>query len=161
MSTVTDAEHIAQLQAELAAARAEMQAFAATVSHDLRAPLRHITAFAQLLQEEAGSQLQGESAEFLGHITGAAQQLGGMLDALLALSRVGTAPLHLESVALHDVLEPLLRERQAALQAQTPPRTVHWQLDCAGVAVQADVALLRAALAQLLEIGRASCRERV
>ena len=84
---MTDAEQIAQLQAELAVARAEMQAFAATVSHDLRAPLRHITSFVQLLQNEAGPLLQGESAEFLGHITSASQQLGGMLDALRLIRR--------------------------------------------------------------------------
>ena len=69
---MTDAEQIAQLQAELAQVRAEMQGFAATVSHDLRAPLRHIASFAQLLQDEAGPQLQGEPAVFLGHIQGAA-----------------------------------------------------------------------------------------
>ncbi len=151
MNGMTDAQRIAQLQAELAAARAEMQAFAATVSHDLRAPLRHITSFAQLLQSEAGPQLQGEPAEFLGHITTAAQQLGSMLDALLALSRVGTAALHMEPVALQDLLEPLVRERQAALQAQTPPRTVQWQIHCSDADALADAPLLRAALAQVLD----------
>ena len=148
---MTDAEQIAQLQAELAAARAEMQAFAATVSHDLRAPLRHITSFAQLLQEEAGPQLQGESAEFLDHITSAARQLDGMLDALLALSRVGTAPLQRMAVVLQELLEPLVLERQTALHDQTPPRTVQWELDCGDAAVLADAPLLRAALAQVLD----------
>ena len=147
---MTDAEQIAQLQAELAAARAEMQAFAATVSHDLRAPLRHITSFVQLLQNEAGPLLQGESAEFLGHITSASQQLGGMLDALLALSRIGTVPLQLAPVALQGVLDSLIQERQAALRAQTPARTVQWRQECADIVVLADASLLRAALAQLL-----------
>ncbi len=148
---MTDAEQIAQLQAELAAARAEMQAFAATVSHDLRAPLRHITSFVQLLQNEAGPLLQGESAEFLGHITSASQQLGGMLDALLALSRIGTVPLQLAPVALQGVLDSLIQERQAALRAQTPARTVQWRQECADIVVLADASLLRAALAQLLD----------
>lgn len=52
------------LEAELAATRASLQEFTYAVSHDLRAPLRHLVSFAQLLEEEAGSQLQGESADF-------------------------------------------------------------------------------------------------
>ena len=86
-SPVEAEQRIAALEAELAAARAEMQNFSATVSHDLRAPLRHITSFAQLLQEEAGPALGDEAQEFLGHITGSAKHLAQMLDALLALSR--------------------------------------------------------------------------
>ena len=103
-------QRIAGLEAELAAAHAEMQAFTATVSHELRAPLRHITSFAQLLQEEAGPALGMEAQEFLGHITGSAKHLAQMLDALLALSRVGTVPLHLQSVALDEVLAVLVQE---------------------------------------------------
>ncbi len=159
--TVTDAERIVQLESELAHMRSEMQAFAATVSHDLRAPLRHITAFGQLLQDEAGAQLQGEPAEFLGHIQAAAQQLGGMLDALLALSRVGTSSLHLEPVALQEVLAPLVRERQAAQQGHTPRPTTQWQMDCGGLVVLADAALLKSALAQLLDNALKFSRGRV
>ena len=144
-------QRIAALEAELAAARAEMQAFTATVSHDLRAPLRHITSFAQLLQEEAGPALGDEAQEFLGHITGSAKHLAQMLDALLALSRVGTVPMHLQSVALDEVLAALVQERVRDLQMRQPERTVRWTLASNLPAVQADAALLSAALGQVLD----------
>ena len=148
----TDAEQrIAALEAELAAARAEMQAFTATVSHDLRAPLRHITSFAQLLQEEAGPALGDEAQEFLGHITGSAKLLAQMLDALLALSRVGTTPLHLQRVALDEVLGALVQERVRDLQTRQPERSVRWTLTPGLPAVQADASLLTAALGQVLD----------
>jgi signal transduction histidine kinase len=144
-------QRIAALEAELAAARAEMQAFTATVSHDLRAPLRHITSFAQLLQEEAGPALGDEAQEFLGHITGSAKHLAQMLDALLALSRVGTAPVHLQRVALDEVLTALVQERMRDLQTRQPERTVRWTLAPHLPMVQADASLLSAALGQLLD----------
>ena len=144
-------QRIAGLEAELAAAHAEMQAFTATVSHELRAPLRHITSFAQLLQEEAGPALGMEAQEFLGHITGSAKHLAQMLDALLALSRVGTVPLHLQSVALDEVLAVLVQERVRDLQVRQPERTMRWMLATNLPAVQADASLLTAALAQLLD----------
>jgi signal transduction histidine kinase len=144
-------QRIAALEAELAAARAEMQAFTATVSHDLRAPLRHITSFAQLLQEEAGPGLGAEAQEVLGHITGSAKHLAQMLDALLALSRVGTAPVHLQRVDLNELLAALVQERVRSLQTRQPERTVRWALASDLPAVQADAALLSAALGQVLD----------
>ena len=144
-------QRIASLEAELAAARAEMQAFTATVSHDLRAPLRHITSFAQLLQEEAGPALGDEAQEFLGHITGSAKHLAQMLDALLALSRVGTVPMHLQRVALDELLAVLVRERVRDLQTRQPERTVRWTQASDLPAVQADASMLTAALGQVLD----------
>ena len=148
----TDADQrVAALEGELAAARAELQAFTATVSHDLRAPLRHITSFAQLLQEDAGPALGDEAQEFLAHITGSAKQLAQMLDALLALSRVGTVPLHLQRVALDEVLAVLVQERVHDVQTRQPERTVRWTLAPNLPAVWADASLLTAALGQVLD----------
>ena len=144
-------QRIAALEVQLAAARAEMQAFTATVSHDLRAPLRHITSFAQLLQEEAGPALGEEAQEFLCHITESAKHLAQMLDALLALSRVGTAPMHLQRVALDEVLGVLVNERVRTLQIRQPERTVRWTLAPSMLTVQADASLLSAALGQVLD----------
>ncbi len=144
-------QRIAALEAELAAARAEMQSFTATVSHDLRAPLRHITSFAQLLQEDAGPALGDEAQEFLGHITGSAKLLAQMLDALLALSRVGTVPMHLQRVALDELLAALVQERVRDLQTRQPERSVRWTLASNLPAVQADASLLAAALGQVLD----------
>ena len=144
-------QRIAALEAELAAARAEMQAFTATVSHDLRAPLRHITSFAQLLQEEAGPALGEEAQGFLGHITDSAKHLGQMLDALLALSRVGSAPMHLQRVALDELLAALVQERVRDLQTRQPERTVRWTLAPELPVALADASLLSAALGQVLD----------
>ena len=84
---------IASLEAELAELRAEMQEFTATVSHDLRAPLRHIVSYVQLVEEDAGPLLTAEVREFLATITHASRQMGKQLDGLTLLSRAGSAAL--------------------------------------------------------------------
>lgn len=142
------ARRVTQLEAELAAARREMQDFTYTVSHDLRAPLRHIVSYAQLVQEDAGPQLSAEVQGFLGTITDSAKHMGVMLDALLELSRVGTAPVQWAPIALQDVLHDVV-EHARLLQAQ---RVVQWNINITGdaLAVRADAALLRLALEQVL-----------
>jgi len=144
---VTDAEHIAALQAELAAVRAEMQALTATVSHDLRAPLRHITSYVQLVQEDAGPLLTPEVQGFLTTISDSARHLGAQLDGLLALSRVGTAVLSPQPVALGPLVQSVVDELAAT---QLPTRLVQWQVADALPTVQADPTLLRQALVQVL-----------
>lgn len=137
---------IATLQAELAALRAEMQSFAYTVSHDLRAPLRHIVSYAQLVQEDAGPLLNAEVQGFLGTITDSAHHLGVMLDALLELSRVGTAPVHLAPMPLQDVLGAVV----AGLQAQNAGRAIDWHIAPDLPTVMADAVMLRSVLEQVL-----------
>jgi len=139
-------QRIAQLEAELAAARRAMQDFTYTVSHDLRAPLRHIAAYAQLVQEDAGPQLSAEVQGFLGTITDSARHMGTMLDALLELSRVGTVAVQLGPVALQEVLQGVV-DGMGAQQAQ---REVRWRIAPDAPVVQADAALLRLALEQVL-----------
>ncbi len=139
----------AALLAQLAQAQQEMQHLLYAVSHDLRAPLRHVTSFSRLLQEEVGHSLAPEARDFLDNVVDAAQRMGGMLDALLALSRVGTAPLHSQAVCLGQVLEEAQREALARTGAQD----VVWNLDASlqHAWVQADAALLRQALVALLD----------
>jgi len=139
-------QRIAQLEAELAAARLEMQDFTYTVSHDLRAPLRHIAAYAQLVQEDAGPQLSVEVQGFLATITDSARHMGAMLDALLELSRVGTVPVQLGPVALHEVLQGVMND----MRLQQAQSEVHWNVASDAPVVQADAALLRLALEQVL-----------
>ena len=71
---------IATLETELAQVRAEMQEFTATVSHDLRAPLRHIVSYVQMVQEDAGPLLNDEVQEFLVTITSSPRHMGLLLD---------------------------------------------------------------------------------
>jgi signal transduction histidine kinase len=147
---MTDAERITALQAELAAVRAELQALTATVSHDLRAPLRHITSYVQLVQEDAGPLLTSEVQGFLTTISDSARQLGAQLDGLLALSRVGTAVLQLEPVELAPLVHEVVEELTAQAARQSPARTVQWQVADALPTVQADPALLRQVLGHVL-----------
>jgi len=141
----TDAR-IAALQAELDAMRAEMQHFTYAVSHDLRAPLRHILSYAQLVQEDAGPQLNAEVQEFLTTITDSARHMGVLLDGLAALSHVGSTPLDIGPVSLQE----LVQAQSQALAAQHPQRNVDWRIASDLPLVQADATLLCQALAQVL-----------
>ncbi|OYU44169.1 MAG: two-component sensor histidine kinase [Burkholderiales bacterium PBB4] len=145
-----DAARMAALEARVAELQAEMQSLTSTLSHDLQAPLRHITSFAQLLEDEAGPVLDGEMREFLGHISGSAKTLGAMLDALLALSRVGTVALQLEPVSLADVVQAEVQVQQRKLASLQAPRVLQWSVG-ALPAVVADGKLLQQALVQVLD----------
>ena len=74
---MTDAKdsRIAALEADLAAVRCDMQEFTYTVSHDLRAQLRHVLAYAEIVQEDAGPQLDTQAQSHLATITAAARQM--------------------------------------------------------------------------------------
>jgi signal transduction histidine kinase len=140
-------QRIAALETELAAVRAEMQDFTYTVSHDLRAPLRHIVSYVQLVEEDAAHLLSDEVRGFLGVISDSAQHMGVLMDALLALSRVG-------SVAVQPATVPLQTAVQAALATvapKYPQRTVLWDIQPEMPAVHADATLLHTALEQVLD----------
>lgn len=145
MSDAADAR-IAALEAELAAQREAMQAFTATVSHDLRAPLRHIVSFAQLVQEDAGPQLGAEVQGFLSTITDSARHLGMLLDGLAELARIGTLPVALGPVPLQALVQGVCAE----LAEQHPGRAVDWHIASDLPVVQADATLLRQALMHVL-----------
>lgn len=143
---MTDAERIAILEAELAALLGETQAFTHTVSHDLRAPLRHIVSYAQLVQEDAGPLLNAEVQGFLATMTDSARHMGRMLDGLGALSQLGTATVTLAPVPLNALVDEVL----AGLARQHPDRVIDWRIAPDLPTVLADTALLRQALQQVL-----------
>ncbi|MEO7108475.1 MAG: ATP-binding protein [Rhodoferax sp.] len=145
-STEVARARITALEAELAAVRAEMQNFTYAVSHDLRAPLRHIVSYARLVQEDAGPQLTEEVQEFLTTITDSARHMGVMLDGLLALSRVGTVPVEMSVVSLQELVPAVCKE----LTAQYDQRNITWNIADDLPQVQADESLLRQALTQLI-----------
>lgn len=138
--------HIAALQAELAALRADMQHFTYAVSHDLRAPLRHIVSYAQLVQEDAGPQLGTEAQEFLATITDSARHLGLLLDSLAEMAATGSAPLDIGPVPLQELVD----DARQSLEAHYPQRDVDWRIAQDLPLVQADATLLRKALAHVL-----------
>ena len=138
-------QRVNERTAELKAANLELEAFSYSVSHDLRAPLRHITGFVQLLQKEAGAKLSATSQHHLEVIDGATKKMACLIDDLLAFSRVGRVGMQTSAVDL----EPLVREVVAEFAAETRHRQVAWQIG-ALPGVRADRALLRLVLLNLI-----------
>jgi len=131
--------------AQLQTANEELEAFSYSVSHDLRAPLRHVLGFTDLLQKNAGSSL---SAKNLGHLTTisrAATRMVQLIDDLLAFAHVGRAELRKTNVNLDD----LVREAMNDLRVDTKERNIVWEIHPLP-AVRADCSLLRLALVNLI-----------
>lgn len=150
-SSQDKASALAADQAELLRLRAAHQDLLRAISHDLRAPLRHVTAFAPLLREileqaALPAAERAEAAEFLGTMEQAGQRMGRMIEAMLALSRIQAAPLRTEPVEL----APLLALLVAELAGAAAGRAIDWQIDLQVGVVQADAAMLRQLLKELL-----------
>ena len=136
---------VAELQRQLDAARAELQQFTYAVSHDLRAPLRHINAYAQIIEED-WPDMPAEMAGHLGTIRQSAQLLSSQLAGLTELARLNLQPLNLQPVNVGALAQEVADE----LAAQHPQQGVEWQLSADVPPVLADAALLRQLLAHLL-----------
>lgn len=145
--TDKDAQRIAALEAELASLRAEMQDFSYTVSHDLRASLRHITSYAQLVQEDAGPLLTEETRGFIHTITDSARHMGVLMDGLMELAKLGTAELHPAPLPLLPLVQDVIEE----LRQQYPQRQIEWSYPTELPSVLADSGLLRRALLAVLD----------
>jgi signal transduction histidine kinase len=123
----------------------ELEAFSYSVSHDLRAPLRHIAGFATLLQKRAGDTLDGEGARYLRTIVEAAARMGRLVDDLLAFSRMGRAAMLEKHVDLDQVVGDVVREATADAAGRRINWTTHPLPSVAG-----DPAMLRLAFANLV-----------
>ncbi|WP_046856305.1 ATP-binding protein [Pseudomonas sp. CCOS 191] len=104
------AEELAQLAGELKRSNKELEAFSYSVSHDLRAPLRHIAGYSELLGEIEGEQLSERGKRFLGHIEDAAQFAGTLVDNLLNFSQMGRSALRLSDVDLNTLADTIRTE---------------------------------------------------
>lgn len=113
-----------QRTAELCEARKELEGFCYSVSHDLRAPLRHIKGYAQILAEDCGAVLAPECHQHLARIQEGAQKLGEMLEELLKLSRLGRQLLSREQMSLERVIKEVLRD----FERETASRKVEWKI---------------------------------
>ncbi len=130
----------------LEAANKELEAFSYSVSHDLRAPLRHIDGFADLLRKRAAPSLDEKSRHYLETISQAAKQMGILIDDLLVFSRIGRAELRLTQVSLDQVLHEALE----AVRPLAQGRAIVWQL-VPLPEVHGDPAMLRQVLVNLLD----------
>jgi PAS domain S-box-containing protein len=113
-------EALARAKDAAEAANRELEAFSYSVAHDLRAPLRGMNGFAQLLVDSYGADLDAEGKDWLQEIIVNAKRMGALIDALLSLSRVTRTPMTRESVDL----SALVRAAGAQLSAAEPHRTV-------------------------------------
>ncbi|MCX6915695.1 MAG: ATP-binding protein, partial [Verrucomicrobia bacterium] len=138
-------QQVRQRTASLEAAVKELDAFAYSVSHDLRAPLRHVGGYAGLLRTSAGPSLPETSRHYLDEITGAATQMGRLIDDLLQFSRMGRTEMRQERIELTGLAEECIQQ----LKPEINGRNILWQQNPLP-AVQADPALLRQVLINLL-----------
>lgn len=104
--------------AELDAANKELDAFSYSVSHDLRAPLRTVSGYARMLEEDYGSRVDEEGRRLLGMVGGAAAHMNQLINDLLAFSRYSRAPLKLAQVDMHSLVEECLAQARAGSPAQ-------------------------------------------
>lgn len=100
-------------EAELAATMEELEAYAYSVAHDLKAPLRAMHVFAEALAEDYNEKLDDQGREYIRHITNGAEHMGCLIDDLLSYSRVGRGELIFEPVSLSDVVDGVLNNLAA------------------------------------------------
>ncbi len=130
---------------QLRALNAELEAFSYSVSHDLRAPLRHIDGFADMLANHSGEMLDDKGRRYLRTISDSAKRMGTLIDDLLVFSRMGRAEMRRTKVDLQALAQEVIRE----LESETAGRQVIWKRGELPV-VDGDPALLRQVLINLL-----------
>ncbi len=110
--------------AELSIINNDLQSFTYSVSHDLRAPLRHIAGFARILLDDFGSSLAPEAKHHLQRIDEATRRMGQLVDELLSLAQMGRRPLQLQVASLSAIVKNVLR----VLEPETKGRGVEWRI---------------------------------
>jgi PAS domain S-box-containing protein len=117
-------QELANRSTELEAINKELEAFAYSVSHDLRAPLRHMGGYTELLQRKASSILDEKSKHYMAMILDSAKRMGNLIDDLLAFSRIGRAETQKTLVSLAQ----LLKEALAEVRQDTVGRNIAWKI---------------------------------
>ncbi|HTO63242.1 MAG TPA: ATP-binding protein [Bradyrhizobium sp.] len=138
-------QELANRAAELEASNKELESFAYSVSHDLRAPLRHVAGYAELLRKQASSALDEKSLRYMTMILEASKKMGTLIDDLLAFSRIGRAETRKTAVDLGH----LVGEVVAELGQETKGRDIAWTVGAIPTC-HGDRAMLKLVLANLL-----------
>jgi PAS domain S-box-containing protein len=115
---------VAERTSELATANKELEAFAYSVAHDLRAPLRHIDGFSNLLGERISNSVDESVRHYLESIQVSVRNMGLMVDDLLDLSRVARKELNMQVAGLNSLLEEVLRD----LKEDLKDRNIEWRI---------------------------------
>lgn len=147
MKPVDDKDaRIAELEAEIDRARAEMKSFSYSVSHDLRAPLRAMEGFARILSEDYAQSLDEEGRKFLDRIVQNARVMSGLIEGILKYHRLDEKPIICQSIAMTQLTRDILATAKKAGYApavKLPPLP----------AIKGDPALIRIAWEQLIDNG--------
>jgi PAS domain S-box-containing protein len=130
---------------QLAATNRELEAFSYSVSHDLRAPLRHIIGFVDLLNTRDLSALDEKSQHYLQVITQAAQKMGVLIDDLLAFSRMGRAEMMKTRIDFDQLVRDIVKE----LSEDAKDREIQWEIAPLPMLV-GDAAMLRQVMVNLI-----------
>jgi PAS domain S-box-containing protein len=131
--------------AALEAANTELEAFTYSVSHDLRAPLRHIDGFIELLDKRTEMALDAQSRQYMHNISDAAQKMGRLVDGLLSFTRMGRHAMLAQPVALEPLVQDVIRK----LEPDNTGRDIDWRISDLPV-VRGDAAMLRMVLFNLI-----------
>ncbi|WP_232629693.1 ATP-binding protein [Methylobacterium sp. Leaf118] len=140
------AEEMASLSEELQRSNKELEAFSYSVSHDLRAPFRHIVGYSELLRTREGERLSENGRRYVETIIEAAHSAGTLVDNLLTFSQMGRNALNRVTGDMNVLVEEV---RRKVLRDLEPDRQVRWQVSSLG-RVHADPVMLRLAVENLL-----------
>jgi PAS domain S-box-containing protein len=125
ITTRKDADDVLKRRtAELEAANKELEAFSYSVSHDLRAPLRHIDGFSALLVDECGATLDKSGRRYVGVISESVKQMGRLIDDLLVFSKMGRVEMRQTQVGMDDLVKEVVGE----LAGETDGRKIEWEI---------------------------------
>ncbi len=138
-------QHLQNRTVALEAANKELETFAYTVSHNMRAPLRHIDGFLELLQKKAGTSLDEKSRYYMDTISDAAKKMGLLIDDLLSFFRMGRHAMSFQQVDLGTLVRDVIRE----FEPDTAGRNIAWRIGDLP-AVGGDAAMLRIVLVNLI-----------
>jgi PAS domain S-box-containing protein len=138
-------ERVRLRTAELEAANKELESFSYSISHDLRAPLRHISAFSRMLVDEYREQLPSQARKYIDRVESGAQRMGTLIDELLKFSRLGRLEMQLSNVALDRIVKDVVEE----LSPDWTNRAVEWKIGALPT-VHGEPVLLRQVFQNLL-----------
>ena len=148
-------QRVAERTAQLEAANRELETFSYSVSHDLRAPLRHISGFIELLAESAKPSLSPQDCRFIEQIQRSTQEMTCLIDDLLNFSRMARTEMHVEKVDLDKLISASIQR----LEGETKGRNIRWK-QAKFPSVLADPILLGTVLTNLLSNGLKYTRPR-
>lgn len=154
-SSTIDIEDLRKSQEKLAIANKELESFNYAIAHDLRAPLRHVRVFSDLLEQELRSTLGEKAQHYLSVVQDGVVRMGELIEDLLSLSRIGRQELRKQICGLRRLIDEVVNELQPVIEG----RNIDWRIAELPF-VECDPALLKQVFANLLSNAVKFTRER-